>query len=160
MAKREILFRGWNTKNKKWIYGNYFTYRGYHFISPDDKVNPLDTYKDYVVDADTVGQYTGMKYAKGKRIFEGDIIESNGCKHIILYNEGEARFVAAVVTCGINQQWINECEKVIIGNIYENPELIEELKKIQANDTGNRNHRKEYKRPMESRMCSFDDKNK
>lgn len=129
MAKREILFRGWNKKNNKWVYGYYFAYHGNHFISPDDKVNPLDTYEDYVVDADTVGQYTGLKDAKGKRIFEGDIIESNGCKHLILYNEGEARFVAAVkgssyVTCGINQQWINECEKVIIGNIHENQELI------------------------------------
>lgn len=129
MEKREILFRGWNKKNKRWLYGYYFAYRGYHFISPDDKVNPLDTYKDYVVDEDTVGQYTGLKDAKGKRIFEGDIIESNGCKHLILYNEGGARFIAAFkgtsyATCSINQQWINECEKVIIGNVHENPELI------------------------------------
>ena len=122
MAKREILFRGWNTKNKKWIYGNYFTYRGYHFISPDDKVNPLDTYKDYVVDADTVGQYTGMKDAKGKRIFEGDIIESNGCIHFIQYNDSEALFVAVdrYTQCGISQRWIDEFKKVIIGNVHEN----------------------------------------
>lgn len=106
-----------------------FAFKGHHFISPDvlkDFSIPLD---EYLVDADSVGQYTGMKDAKGKRIFEGDIIESNGCKRLILYNEGEARFVAVVkgssyVTCGINQQWINECEKVIIGNIHENPELI------------------------------------
>ena len=32
MEKREILFRGWNKKNKKWLYGYYFAYRGYHFI--------------------------------------------------------------------------------------------------------------------------------
>ena len=127
--KREILFRGWNKKNKKWLYGYYFAYRGYHFISPDDKVNPLDTYEDYVVDADTVGQYTGMKDAKGVKIFEGDVIESNGSRHVMQYNERKAMFVTALVgalyiTCGINQQWINEWKKVIVGNVYKDKELI------------------------------------
>lgn len=129
MAKREILFRGWNKKNKKWLYGYYFAYRDYHFISPDDKVNPLDTYEDYVVDADTVGQYTGMKDAKGVKIFEGDVIESNGSRHVMQYNERKAMFVTALVgalyiTCGINQQWINEWKKVIVGNVYKDKELI------------------------------------
>nr|DAO41704.1 MAG TPA: YopX protein [Crassvirales sp.] len=130
MAKREILFRGWNKKNKRWLYGYYFTYRGNHFISPDDKVNPLDTYEDYVIDADTVGQYTGMKDTNGVKIFEGDIIESNGSRHVMQYNERKAMFVTALVgalyiTCGINQEWINEWKKVIVGNVYENKELIE-----------------------------------
>lgn len=129
MAKREILFRGWNKKNKMWLYGYYIVNDGEHFISPGAFVTDLESYEDYVIDADTVGQYTGLKDAKGKRIFEGDIIESNGCKHLILYNEGGARFIAAFkgssyATCSINQQWINECEKVIIGNVHENPELI------------------------------------
>lgn len=129
MTKREILFRGWNKKNKKWLYGYYFAYRGYHFISPDDKVNPLDTYEDYVIDADTVGQYTGLKDKKGKKIFEGDIIESNGIRHVIQYNEREVKYKALLYgiqssSCSIEQQWINEFEKVIIGNIHENQELI------------------------------------
>lgn len=126
MAKREILFRGWNKKNKRWIYGYYFTYRGYHFISPDDKVNPLASYEDYVVDEDTIGQYTGTKDAKGVKIFEGDIIESNGCRHSILYNDREARFEAVFgdIQCSISQRWIDEFEKVVAGNVHENQELI------------------------------------
>ena len=57
MKKREILFRGWNKKNKKWLYGYYFVNRGEHFISPDEFVNPLASYEDYVVEADTVGEH-------------------------------------------------------------------------------------------------------
>ena len=74
MAKREILFRGWNKKNKQWLYGYYCVNRGEHFIAPDEFVNPLASYEDYVVDADSVGQYTGLKDKKGKKIFEGDIL--------------------------------------------------------------------------------------
>lgn len=127
MAKREILFRGWNKKNKKWIYGYYFTYRGNHFISPDDKVNPLDTYKDYVVDDDTVGQYTGMKDAKGVKIFEGDIIVDEAYPYIIQYHEEYSQFVAVPkpdVIISFYQKWVNERGLVVIGNVHENQEHI------------------------------------
>lgn len=126
MAKREILFRGWNKKNKKWLYGYFCVNRGEHFIAPDEFVNPLASYEDYVVDADTVGQYTGLKDAKGVKIFEGDIIESNGCRHRILYNDSEAQFVAVFgdIQCGISQRWVDEFEKVVVGNVHGNQELI------------------------------------
>lgn len=136
MAKREILFRGWNKKNKRWLYGYYFAYHGNHFISPDAKVNPLDTYEDYVIDADTVGQFTGMKDAKGVKIFEGDLVGGDGCAHVIQYKEENSRFEAIrqmpperselswLFQFDINQDWIDEFEKVIIGNVHENQEHI------------------------------------
>ena len=33
--KSQIKFRGWNTKNKKWLHGYYFVNRGQHFIVVD-----------------------------------------------------------------------------------------------------------------------------
>ena len=135
MAKREILFRGWNKKNKKWISGYYCVNRGEHFIAPDEFVNPLASYEDYVVDADTVSQYTGLKDAKGEKIFEediigGDILGGDGCTHVIQYNEENSRFEAVrklppersqlswLFQFDINQDWIDEFKKVVIGNVF------------------------------------------
>ena len=128
MKKREILFRGWNEKNKKWLYGYYLVNRGYHFISPDvlkDLSTPLD---EYLVDADTVGQYTGLKDAKGVKIFEGDVIVDESYPYIIQYHEEYSQFVALPkpdVTIAFYQQWVNERGLVVIGNVYEDKELIE-----------------------------------
>lgn len=124
--KREILFRGWNKKNKRWLYGYYVVNGGEHFISPGAFVNDLESYEDYVVEADTVGQYTGLKDANGMKIFEGDIIGSDGCIHFIQYNDSEALFVAVnrYIQCGISQRLVDEFEKIVIGNVHENPELI------------------------------------
>lgn len=130
MAKREILFRGWNKKNKKWLYGYYCVNRGEHFIAPDEFVNPLASYEDYVVDADTVGQFTGMKDANAVKIFEGDILGGDGCTHVIQYNEENSRFDAVrklapersrlswMFQFDINQVWIDEFKKVVIGNVF------------------------------------------
>ena len=128
IKKREILFRGWNEKNKKWLYGYYLVNRGEHFISPDEFVNPLASYEDYVVDADSVGQYTGLKDAKGVKIFEGDVIVDESYPYIIQYHEEYSQFVAVPkpdVTIAFYQQWVNERGLVVIGNVYEDKELIE-----------------------------------
>ncbi len=78
-------------------------------------------------------QFTGLKDKSGKEIYEGDIImslDSMGIKiiHKIRYNTHAARFDAIILpymsSCGINQGWIDEFKKEVIGNIYESPELL------------------------------------
>ena len=66
---RQIIFRGYNLKNQKWLYGYYFVNRGLHFICPDGMANPLASWEDFVVEEESVGEWTGRG-----NIYEKDII--------------------------------------------------------------------------------------
>lgn len=77
--ERIIKFRGWNTKNDKWIYGYYFVNRGEPFIVEDGILtNPFLTADDFKVEENTIGQFTGLTDALGNDIYEGDVL-SDGC---------------------------------------------------------------------------------
>lgn len=123
---REIIFRGKPVgKGGIWVegIGAYKTQTAEHII-----VNA----KGESIEVVHLSQYTGLKDKNGKKIFEGDIIESKGYEHLVMYNENLAGFRSVNVKypkdlCGINQQWINECGKVVIGNIFDNKELIKQL---------------------------------
>lgn len=69
---REILFRGKNKRNGKWVIGDLvtnFELAGNYGIR---KINSVHT---VAVKEDTIGQFTGVVDADGNKIFEGDVIE-------------------------------------------------------------------------------------
>lgn len=98
---RKIVFRGYNLKNKKWLYGYYLVNRGKHFIAEEGLQPPGMTWEDFEVDPESVGQFVGTY--KGVHIFEGDIVkvtETDGWKSTytgkVVYDKMNCRFVVEV----------------------------------------------------------------
>lgn len=124
---REIKFRA--KHGKEWVYGEL------HLNSGKMPHIHTDPFTSKSIDPDTAGQFTGLRDKNGKEIYEGDIIRSfdsvgDAILHCIVWEE--ARFVALYKGRNfrsksfLKQYWLDEFDKEVVGNIYDNPELVEE----------------------------------
>ena len=86
---RQIKFRGYNFKNKQWIYGYYFVNRWKHFVVEDEIAPPDKTWEDFEVDPESVGQF--VCDADGVDIYEGDIVNMV-CEEPTLSRQGTIRW--------------------------------------------------------------------
>lgn len=130
---REILFRGKRKDNGAWETGGLVVVRG---SCSDEQVFISDKMTGYhtPVLPETVGQFTGVTDKNGIKIFEGDIIKS--CEYDDIYavkyfsynNYPAFDCVPEVSNCECNGLSflvnVEGCE--VIGNIFDNPELIKE----------------------------------
>ncbi|MGN8167496.1 YopX family protein [Lactiplantibacillus plantarum] len=69
-------------------------------------------------------QFTGLKDVNGKEIYEGDILENRKYRSIVKFASG--KFLADVVGTISRFDLIGETHgSKVIGNVHENPELLE-----------------------------------
>lgn len=122
---REIIFRGKDssgTINHSWQYGSLdTTVDGFPTIMFHDR---FGNKCEINVSSNTIGQYTGITDKNGKRIFEGDILKAdNG--HIGFVTFCRGAFVKHCLCHPKNANSIYKNNEAIIGNRYDNPELLE-----------------------------------
>ena len=131
---REILFRGKRVDNGEWTEGDLIQSRDKTYIHPKAnsfRVSETGLSKLIVlreVYPETVGEYTGLTDKNGKKIFEGDFIRSNSGRGYIEYYPNDCAFD---VVDDHGFLWlISEMSNIeVIGNIHDNPELLEEKQK-------------------------------
>ena len=87
-----------------------------------------ETYYSDTISTDVM-QYTGLKDRDGKEIYEGDVVEVEEWRTKSDKNGSHWKWYVYAVSFQ-NQQWLpDDLDGArIIGNIYENPELLEEIK--------------------------------
>lgn len=126
---RAIKFRAWGGGAER----KYFV----HF-------NLDSVFEDYVCDIDNCGQgsvdgdlihgkgniiavqqFTGLLDKNGKEIYEGDVIRTERCTFEVVYQECEFGRTTGNGIVSLNTVRDYEGEELeVIGNIYENPELV------------------------------------
>ena len=139
---REIKFRGEKIYSGHWVEGYV-----YHDQKFRDGVSCCDVFfirdecdEDFEVKELTIGQFTGLEDIKGKEIYEGDVVEIEtysyeepensykGIVHIGVYGfavlgEDAMGTEGYYNLLEIEGSYTTKIE--VVGNIYENPELLE-----------------------------------
>ena len=114
---KEILFRGKRVDNGEWTEG-YFFKSWYKVFLLWGMTGDCPNMEEVV--PETVGQFTGLCDKNGKKIFEGDIVESpNGTQGFIEWQNAECAFL---VNIGDDWQTMDDCPYEVVGNIYDNAE--------------------------------------
>ena len=123
---REILFRGKRVVDGEWVYGAYMVHDHDGPIILNQNLED-GTLQGYDVIPETLGQDTGLKDKKGKKVFDGDVLVIDDYRFLIQWEEERGGF--RIDYWQFDEQYdLSEFwpASKVIGNIHDNPELVED----------------------------------
>lgn len=142
---REILFRGKHIHamdsnehlNGTWVHG---------YLSDKNYIYDKSLEGEFLVDENTICQYTGLTDKNGKKIFEGDVVkDSAGVCGEVKFGLYAAGFSIPDTNQGFYIEFPEESlyrkelgywenKVVVIGNIYDSPKLLEDKENKHGED--------------------------
>ena len=126
---REILFRGKSAFGGGWVYGDLSHFHNNLFIRREAREEDVSV-PVIRVEPETLGQFTGLTDKNGVKIFEGDIVKARMTdKYTVVFNRGAfmGEYTSAIAGFTVRVDLLKD-DWEVIGNIHDNPELLEEVK--------------------------------
>ena len=125
---REIKFRAWDAKNKKFPK----TFIGFHVTGECSAFDLLNQYSLEEFCELEIQQFTGLTDKRGIDIYEGDILQCRkGFRYTVFWLDTEASFELSYLDDEKMPEdyspvfhWRFALDAEIIGNIFENEELL------------------------------------
>lgn len=134
MAKhKEIRFRAWDIEGKGFINGfnmiGFSTGQG----SPTPKLQRYDA--EWDMDKVIITQYVGIKDEAGVEVYEGGIVEIQGCNYVVEWNGIELQWGLNITQGEYSPFDLGDYTAKpdgktwflvgkVVGNIHQNPELL------------------------------------
>ena len=115
----KFKFRVWDIKNKKMFYPDLIAISRIGAVRIDYNIN-------FLPGDSGIQQFTGLQSETGRDIYEGDILNSKACRYKVIWEDGCWKAESIMGINVGNKRLLNDVKdySFIIGNIFENPELL------------------------------------
>jgi len=118
---REIKFRAWEPRTKRMGLVDCLVWAESGRIT----ANIVFADSQLTTGHPALMQFTGLSDRLGKEIYEGDIIHGG---FTVRWDKRSARFGCVIRDEWDDREFLNIERREVIGNLYENPELLKEVK--------------------------------
>lgn len=117
---RDIKFRAKTATTNSWVYGHYAYVNGYH-VMYEGVINPV------IIKHNTLSQDTNLKDINKRNIHEGDIVQGVNRLYERVISVEVSYLRGCFMFGNYNaHEFFNRHQYIeVIGNIYDNPELLE-----------------------------------